>query len=128
MDEIGRTATVLVVEDEAEFRLLLRVILERAAQARVVGEAVDGLDAVELATEHRPDVVLLDVHVPRADGLAVADRIGKASPGSRVIAMSSDPETRLPALRRGIAWIDKARLLKELPELLESAGRPGVVA
>lgn len=123
-----REATVMVVEDEVEFRLLLRVLLDRAARCRVVAEAEDGLEAIDLAAQYRPDVIILDIHMPKSDGFTALERIEGASPASTVIVMSSDPDTRPHAIRLGLNWVDKARLMHDLPGILASAGVPGVVA
>jgi two-component system, response regulator PdtaR len=65
---------VLIAEDEALIRLDLKEMLEEEGYA-VVGEANDGEEAVALATELRPDLVILDVKMPKMDGIAAAERI-----------------------------------------------------
>ena len=61
---------VLIADDQAILRAGLRVVLEAAADIEVVGEAADGYQAVELATELRPDVVCMDIRMPGRDGIA----------------------------------------------------------
>ena len=61
---------VLIADDQAIVRAGLRVVLEAAGDIEVVGEAVDGYQAVELATELRPDVVCMDIRMPGRDGIA----------------------------------------------------------
>lgn len=68
---------VLIAEDEALIRLDLKEMLEEEG-FRVVGEASDGEQALRLATELRPDLVILDVKMPKLDGLTVAERISEA--------------------------------------------------
>jgi two-component system, response regulator PdtaR len=70
----NRTLRVLVAEDETIIRLDLRELLERAG-FEVCAEAHDGLEAVELAQSERPDVAVLDVKMPRLDGIEAARRI-----------------------------------------------------
>ncbi len=65
---------ILVAEDETIIRLDLRALLERAG-FHVCAEARDGLEAVELARQHRPDLAILDVKMPRLDGIEAAKRI-----------------------------------------------------
>jgi DNA-binding NarL/FixJ family response regulator len=90
--------TVLIVDDHAGFRRLARRMLE-ASGLTVIGEAPDGASAVAAAGELGPDLVLLDVHLPDADGFAVAERIAESSPRARVVLTSSrqldDLRTRL---------------------------------
>ncbi len=68
---------VVIAEDESLIRLDLREMLEEEG-FQVVGEAGDGETAVALATEHRPDLVVLDVKMPRLDGISAAEQIASA--------------------------------------------------
>ncbi|MEU1627152.1 response regulator [Streptomyces sp. NPDC020096] len=70
------TTRVVIAEDEALIRLDLKEMLEEEGYS-VVGEAGDGQRAVELAEEHRPDLVILDVKMPILDGISAAERIAK---------------------------------------------------
>jgi two-component system, chemotaxis family, protein-glutamate methylesterase/glutaminase len=66
---------VIVADDSATARELLRAILERDGDLRVIAEAVDGAQAVKLVEQHRPDLVIMDVHMPVADGLQATKEI-----------------------------------------------------
>jgi two-component system, NarL family, response regulator LiaR len=96
---------VLVVDDHAVVREGLRGFLELQEGIEVVGEAVDGQDAVEVATRLLPDVILLDLVMPRLDGVAAMRFLRESVPDARVIVLTSflDDETLLPALRSGAA-------------------------
>ncbi|WP_320776282.1 ANTAR domain-containing response regulator [Streptomyces sp. CRN 30] len=72
------TTRVVIAEDEALIRLDLKEMLEEEGYS-VVGEAGDGEQAVELAREHRPDLVILDVKMPKLDGISAAERIAEES-------------------------------------------------
>ncbi len=72
------TTRVVIAEDEALIRLDLKEMLEEEGYT-VVGEAGDGEQAVELAREHRPDLVILDVKMPKLDGISAAEKIAEES-------------------------------------------------
>jgi NarL family two-component system response regulator LiaR len=96
---------VLVVDDHPVVRQGLREFLATQADLEVVGEAADGNEAVAAAAQLRPDVVLLDLLMPELDGVAAIAPILAASPGSRIIVLTSVPgdEQVLPALQEGAA-------------------------
>ena len=81
-------SSVLIVDDHAGFRVRARQLLERHGFA-VLGEAVDGAAALEGVRRLRPDVVLLDVQLPDADGIALAADLRLASPGVQVVLVSA---------------------------------------
>jgi DNA-binding NarL/FixJ family response regulator len=97
--------SVLVVDDQGLVRAGFRMILEAQADVEVVGEAVDGLEAVEAARRLEPDVVLMDVRMPRLDGLEATRRLagpGVANPTKVLILTTFDlDEYVYEALRAG---------------------------
>ena len=104
---------VLVVDDHAVVREGLRAFLELQDGIEVAGEAADGAEAVEVAERLRPDVVLMDLVMPRLDGLAAMRALRERLPGIRVVVLTSflDDDKVLPALRAGAAGY----LLKNAP-------------
>lgn len=101
---------VLIVDDHATFRSFARMVLARAGYD-VVGEAEDGCQARELVAALHPDVVLLDVHLPGEDGIAVAADLPPAPPPDVVFVSSRDAEEFGARLRdSGRPFIPKARL------------------
>lgn len=93
MTLVGRSlpaARVLVIDDQALLRHSLRIIIDDAPDLAVVGEAGTGTDAVALARELRPDVVLMDIRMPGADGISATQGItaDPALTGTRVLVLS----------------------------------------
>ncbi|MBC7309723.1 MAG: response regulator transcription factor [Tetrasphaera sp.] len=79
---------VVIVDDQELLREGFRLILERAGM-EVVGEAGDGLEAIEVCRATTPEVVLMDVRMPRLDGIEATRRIVAAQPGVRVMALTT---------------------------------------
>jgi DNA-binding NarL/FixJ family response regulator len=103
---------VLVVDDHALFRRGLEMVLEQEPDIEVVGEASDGAEAVEVATETTPDVVLMDVRMPRRGGIDACTAIKDAVPSTKIIMLTiSDEEADLyDAIKAGAMGY----LLKEI--------------
>jgi DNA-binding NarL/FixJ family response regulator len=94
---------VLVVDDHALFAEALMLTLGIDDRIEVVGSASSGVEAVSLAEALRPDVVLMDVHMPNMDGIEATRRVRNASPGSRVVMVTAarSPEVAYHALAAG---------------------------
>jgi DNA-binding NarL/FixJ family response regulator len=113
---------VLIVDDHQVVRQGLRTFLELQDGVEVVGEAADGLSAVELADHLKPDVVLMDIMMPGIDGIEATSRIKRLAPGIGVIALTSSAgdDQVLPVLEAGAS----SYLLKDVsPEDLVEAIR-----
>ncbi len=91
----GRLLRVLVVDDTEDFRELMRIVLERTGDFEVVGEAADGQQAVELAREIQPDVVLLDIAMPVMDGLQALPAIREICADAAVVMLSGFSATKM---------------------------------
>jgi two-component system, NarL family, response regulator LiaR len=102
---VAEPIRVLVVDDHAVVREGLRAFLELQEGILVVAEAADGREAVETAVRLRPDVVLMDLVMPRLDGVTAMRELRESLPEARVIVLTSflDDDKLLPALRSGAA-------------------------
>ncbi|MER6950663.1 response regulator transcription factor [Nonomuraea sp. NPDC000554] len=80
---------ILLADDEAMIRAGVRAILASDPELDVVAEAADGREAVDLAISHHPDVALLDIRMPKLDGLAAAAEIRRAAPGTSVVMLTT---------------------------------------
>ncbi len=82
----------MIADDHGAVRQGLRSLLELHDDIEVVGEATNGLEAVDLTSRSRPDVVLMDLAMPEMDGIEATRRIRAASPGTEVIVLTSFSE------------------------------------
>jgi DNA-binding NarL/FixJ family response regulator len=99
---------ILIADDSAVLRRSLKALLETHAEWCVCGEATNGLEAVQRATELNPDLVLLDLAMPDMNGLEAASYISSASPHLPILIYTNyvfSPEARLGAMKRGVRQI-----------------------
>jgi NarL family two-component system response regulator LiaR len=118
--------TVLLVDDHAMVRQGVRAFLETQNNIAVVAEAGSGEEAVRLATEHAPDVALVDLIMPGMDGVEATRRLTARSPRTNVVVLTSyhDDEHVFPAIRAGAL----SYILKEVgPDELADAVRKAAV-
>jgi DNA-binding NarL/FixJ family response regulator len=87
---IASSVRVLVVEDHEPFRRFVCSTLAENHGLQVICEASDGLEAVERAEEHQPDLIVLDIGLPSLDGIEAARRIRKLSPKSKILFLSQE--------------------------------------
>jgi DNA-binding NarL/FixJ family response regulator len=105
---------ILIAEDQALVRRGTTVLLSMEQDMEVVGQACDGIEAVAMALELRPDVVLMDLHMPRLGGVAATREITRSLPGTQVLVLTTlnDDETVFEAVRAGA----HGYLLKDVSE------------
>jgi CheY-like chemotaxis protein len=103
-------ASVLVADDDAPFRSLLGTLLRETTGASVLA-AADGIEALQLGLEFRPQVVVLDLHMPRMDGVEVAITLRDMQPSIPIALQSADAHAlRLCASGLGLPLFDKLEL------------------
>src|SRR3954452_7747390 len=123
--------TIVIVDDAPDVRRVIGTRLRVSGELEVVGEAADGLEAVELAEKHSPELMLLDVSMPVMDGLEALPRVLEVSPSTRVVLFSGFEEQGLVdrALALGAAdFFEKSvpldLLVSRLLELTSAAPTP----
>ncbi len=105
MSPTGEPTRVLVADDQRAVREGLVTILSTLADVAVVGSAADGAEALELARELRPDVVLMDLRMPRMDGVEATTALRASQPETQVVVLTTyaDDKSVLAALGAGAA-------------------------
>jgi DNA-binding NarL/FixJ family response regulator len=108
---------ILLVEDFEPFRRFVRLALQSRAEFEVVGEAVDGLDAVQRAKDLQPDLILLDIGLPKLNGMAAAEQIRIFAPDAKLLFVSMETSSAIveEAFRLGAqGYITKVRAQADL--------------
>jgi DNA-binding NarL/FixJ family response regulator len=117
---------VLLVDDQTLFRAGLRTLLATRPELEIVGEAGDGNEALKVAAETRPDVILMDLKMPNLDGVAATRKLRVQLPSARVVALTTfeDDELVFEVLRAGaVGYLLKDAPIATLVEALLAAAR-----
>ena len=115
---------VLIADDQAAVREGLALLLETMSDVTVVGQAGDGLEAAALAAELAPDVVLMDLNMPRSDGIEATATIRAANPDIRVVVLTTyeDDTSIVGALRAGaLGYLTKAATRADIERAVKAA-------
>ena len=115
---------VLVADDQALVREGLMTLLDAAPDITPVAAAADGEEAVALSARHRPDVVLMDLRMPRLDGVEATRRIREAQPETEIVVLTThaDEDSILDALRAGArGYLTKDAGIAEISRAVHSA-------
>ena len=115
---------VLIADDHYLVRQGIRALLNDAADIEVVGEAADGREVVQLARELNPDVVVMDISMPKLDGLAATTKLQKCPSPPRVVVLSMYGNGNLveQAIRSGaLGYLLKRSTARELVQAVRSA-------
>ncbi len=115
---------VMVADDQPQVRSALLLLLRQDPEMAVVGEAGDVEQALQLAAEQQPDLVLLDWELPGQINGSTLSRLRATHPGLKVIALSGRPEARLAALSAGVdAFVSKGDPPEQLLAAVHSCKR-----
>ena len=122
-----RQARVLVVDDSAVFLHAARSLVSAAGQLRLAGSAASGREALRLLPQLKPDLVLLDIHMPGLDGIETARVIHRHDPKILIVLISLEPEGFTDSARSAgaVALLDKADLRPATLDALWLKHRPG---
>lgn len=117
---------ILIADDHAIVREGLRALIETEPQMELVAEAADGVEAVQKAGELRPDVILLDLMMPRKNGIAAISEIKQQDPKAHILVLTSFAEDALvfPAIKAGaLGYLLKDSAPQELLKAIRSVYR-----
>ena len=89
---------VLIVDDYEDWRRTVRELLRERPELQVICEVADGLEAVQKAGELKPDLILLDIGLPKLNGIEAARQIRQLSPSAKIIFLSQDNSLDQPEL------------------------------
>lgn len=105
MGRVTEPIRVIIVDDESLVRAALRVFLDSSDGFDLVGEADNGIDAIALVRSTHPDVVLMDVQMPKMDGIEATQRLTREFPGIKIVALTTFSSERVivPMLSAGAA-------------------------
>ena len=114
---------LLIADDQRLFRQSLRIVLEREADLKVIGEASDGQEAYEQAKTLRPEMVLMDVEMPKLDGIAATRLLVKERPDIKILMLSAyaDDERVLHGIQAGaVGYIVKDATTEEFVKIIRA--------
>ena len=116
---------ILIADDYQPWRSYVRSILRKNPELVVVHESEDGADAVLKSREMRPDLVILEICLPKLNGLEASSQISKVSPSSRVLFLSSyhPPEVMIRALSLSAGYVVKADVERDLLPIVSATMR-----
>jgi DNA-binding NarL/FixJ family response regulator len=116
---------VLIADDDGHFLQALKTLIEQQPELAVVGEAANGLEAIELADETDPDAVVIDLHMPLVDGVAAVARLRRDHPNLCLIVLTGDADRQLHGAAREAgadAVLEKHEMARRLVDRLAALG------
>jgi DNA-binding NarL/FixJ family response regulator len=120
----SKTVRVLLVDDYEPWRRFVRSTLQKHSHLQIIGEVWDGLEAVQRAQELQPDLILMDIGLPKLGGIEAAHRIQRLAPSTKILftSQNEDAEVVRAALSNGACgYVLKANANGELLPAIEAA-------
>jgi len=116
------TISVLLVDDFVQFRAAVSTLLRKKPELQIVAEASDGIEAVEQSRQLQPDLILLDIGLPKLNGIAAAQQIREVAPQSKIIFVTQ--ETSADIMKEaiglgGMGYVVKAKVESELLKAID---------
>lgn len=117
------STTILIADDHQILRQGLKLLLEKNSDRKIIAEARDGTEAVKMAIENKPDVVIMDINMPNTDGICATKQISCQLPETKIIALSMHQKKRYisDVLQAGAsAYVLKEKAFSELDNALKA--------
>ena len=124
-DLMDSSIKVLIADDDGHFLQALKTLIEQQPELAVVGEAANGLEAIELADVTDPDAVVIDLHMPLVDGVAAVARLRRDHPNLCLIVLTGDADRQLHGAAREAgadAVLEKHEMARRLVDRLAALG------
>jgi DNA-binding NarL/FixJ family response regulator len=119
-------ARILIVDDFPDWRARIRQILAAHPEWKIISEASDGQEAVQEASELQPDIVVLDITLPRLNGIEAAKMIRQKSPKSRIVFLTHDNDSDVMKAALGVGqttYVPKAKAASRLCQAVAASLR-----
>jgi len=117
------TVRILVIDDYEPWRRFITSTLKKMPEFQIAGEGADGMEAIEKAQQLQPDLILLDIGLPKLDGIKAAVKIRECAPKARILFFTenSSPDIAEEAMRAGAdGYVIKAGAAQELLPAIEA--------
>jgi DNA-binding NarL/FixJ family response regulator len=123
---VTESISVVLCDDVPELRRLAQIVLEEGGEMQVVGEAGDGREAVDVVERLQPDVVVLDLSMPKMDGLEAIPLIHQVAPRAEIVVFSGFEEGKVAEVALSLKasrYVRKGAPLEELRDAVRDLGR-----
>jgi DNA-binding NarL/FixJ family response regulator len=116
----GKSVRILIVDDFKDWRRQVLSLFQARPEWQVIAEAADGPEAIEKAEEFEPDLIVLDIGLPKLNGIEAARQIRKLSPSSKIVFLSQNNDHDVVRAALGIGAVGYVHKMDALSELLSA--------